>query len=79
MASGGVPLGGTAAVDSSVLTRLLGDALGGNALTLIVGCLKQGAWDLSRAVCGHLNLARQARTFPVVNHGRWGGSRGAGK
>ncbi len=38
----------------------------------VVGCLKHGSWDLSRVVCQQLSLARQARTFPVVNHGRCG-------
>jgi hypothetical protein len=33
--SGGAPLGGTAAVESSLLTRLLSDGLGGNSLTLV--------------------------------------------
>lgn len=46
------------------------EALGGNALALMIGCCRQGAWELSRTCLEVLSHARAARTFPVVNHGR---------
>lgn len=57
---------------------MLTEALGGNCLTLLVGVLRQGEWVKSSTTMRHASLAKQARNFPVVNHGRWGGRGGAG-
>jgi hypothetical protein len=51
-------------------TCLGADALGGNCLTLIVGTLRQGEWEHTATTLHHLALARQARNFPIINHGR---------
>ncbi|KAI8465646.1 MAG: P-loop containing nucleoside triphosphate hydrolase protein [Monoraphidium minutum] len=56
--------------DESVLTRLTADALGGNALTLVVGTLRQGEWEASATTLRHLAVARRVRNYPIINHGR---------
>jgi len=56
--------------DECVLTRLLADALGGNSLALVMGCLRQGDWEGSVTTLQHLQLVRKVRNFPIINHGR---------
>ncbi|KAL6745189.1 P-loop containing nucleoside triphosphate hydrolase protein, partial [Haematococcus lacustris] len=57
-------------VEGSLLTRLLADALGGNALVLLLGCLRPGDWAVSRLTCELLATAQRVRTCPIINHGR---------
>eukprot|EP00798_Chlamydomonas_sp_ICE-L_P019136 gene19136-25744_t len=56
--------------EESMLTMLLSDALGGNALTTIIGVLKPGQWDVSSTTMKQLMVAKNAKNYPVVNHGR---------
>lgn len=49
------------------------DALGGNALTLFIGCVRQA--DGSNGLqpintMQYLQLARGSRNHPIINHGR---------
>jgi hypothetical protein len=46
------------------------DALGGNALALVVGTLRQGDWEASSTTLRHLAAAQGVRNYPVINHGR---------
>jgi hypothetical protein len=48
-----------------VLTRLLADALGGNALCLSVGTLKQGDWDGSVTTLQHLQVCEDLGWYPL--------------
>ncbi|KAG2485692.1 hypothetical protein HYH03_015577 [Edaphochlamys debaryana] len=59
--------------EASVLTKLLADALGGNALTLLCGTLRQadGSSGLHAInTLQYLTFARAAKNFPIINHGR---------
>ncbi|GFR45897.1 hypothetical protein Agub_g7353, partial [Astrephomene gubernaculifera] len=59
--------------EASVLTKLLSDALGGNALCLLAGTLRQadGGGGLQAInTLQYLTIARAARNFPIINHGR---------
>lgn len=55
------------------LLCLAADALGGNALTLLMGCIKQsdGTNGLQPInTMQYLQLARGSRNNPIINHGR---------
>ena len=55
--------------EESVLTLLLGRALGGNCRTTVLASLQPGAFDLNLATLKHLEVARKVQTFPSINHG----------
>ena len=59
-------------VDSSqsVMTKLLADSLAGNALTLVIGTLKQGELSESEALLKHLQVGSMLETFPANNNNR---------
>jgi hypothetical protein len=49
---------------------VLADALGGNALTAVIGTIRQGDWEQSSTTLKHLTVSRHARNFPLINHSR---------
>ena len=53
-----------------MLTLLLADALGGNAMTLIIGVIRLQDWELSSTTLKQLAVARSAQNHPIVNHGK---------
>ncbi|MEW5312194.1 MAG: hypothetical protein WDW38_003841 [Sanguina aurantia] len=56
--------------EGSLMTRLLADALGGNCLTLMVGCVRPNQWQESITTLKQLALGQQSHNFPIINHGR---------
>ncbi|MEW5296845.1 MAG: hypothetical protein WDW36_000096 [Sanguina aurantia] len=56
--------------EGSLMTRLLADALGGNCLTLLVGCVRPSQWQQSITTLKQLALGQQSHNYPIINHGR---------
>ena len=54
--------------DDSMLTKLLGDALGGNCYTTLLATVASGEWELSRTTLTYAELARRVQNYPIVNH-----------
>lgn len=56
--------------DTSILTTLLRDAIGGNSYTVGFICLRYGDVRGSLIALKIMNLLRQIRNYPVVNEGK---------
>ena len=49
----------------SVMTKILADSLAGNALTLVIGTLKQGELSESEALLKHLQVCHRANLHAI--------------
>ena len=56
--------------DSSVITQLLKDIIGGNSLTLALFCLSNGDIKNSELVLEYMKMIQQIINYPVVNDSR---------
>lgn len=55
--------------ESSQITTLLKEALGGNSYTLVFGCVSQGDTQATRATMQTLSLLSRVTNFPILNEG----------
>lgn len=53
--------------DRSQLTRLTMEALGGNCITVVLACLKQGAGESNKSTLELARLLQRVQNFPVCN------------